>query len=128
MREQRAALEDVADAAAQHHGIERADVLALDLDRATIGFDQPVGQLEQGGLARAGAADNGEERALADRKAEVVDGLRRPAVEAFADMGECDQGCSRHRVLSQLPSSPSREGEDSTSTLQAFVELILGYR
>ncbi len=96
MRKQRAALEDIADAAAQQHGIECADVLALDLDRATIGFDQPVGKPEQGGLARAGAADNGEELPLGDLKRDVVNGHHAAVVEGLADMRIGDQWRGRH--------------------------------
>ena len=42
-------------------------------DAAAVGLDQPVGQPQQRGLARAGAADDGEEFALGDLERDVVD-------------------------------------------------------
>ena len=73
MRKQPAALEHIADAAAQPNRIGGADVLAFDRDAAAVGVDQPVGQPQQRGLAGAGAADDGEELALGDLERDVVD-------------------------------------------------------
>src|ERR1700694_4952795 len=96
MRKQPAALEHVADAAAQRDRIGRAYVLAFDLDAALIGVDQPVRQPQQRGLARAGAADNGKKLASRDLERNVVHGLDPAAVETLADMGEDDRGWIRH--------------------------------
>ncbi len=99
MRKQPAALEHIADAAAQRDRIDRADVLALDRDAAAVGLDQPVGQPQQRGLAGAGAADDGEEFALGDIERDVVDGQNAfraaAAVKALADMRKGDQGGRR---------------------------------
>ena len=86
MRKQPAALEHVADAAAQRDRIDAAHVLAFDPDAAGIGVDQPVRQPQQRGLAGAGAADNGEKLALGDLERDVVHGLDAAAVEALGDM------------------------------------------
>ena len=92
MREQPAVLEDVADAAAQLHRIGRKHVLALDRDVAAVGVDQPVDEPEQGGLAGAGTADDGEELAFGDLKRHVVHGddAFRAAVETLHYMGVGD--------------------------------------
>ena len=65
VRKQADALEDVADAAAQHDRIDGPDVLAVDPDRAFARVDQPVDQPQQRGLAGAGRADDGQELPLA---------------------------------------------------------------
>ena len=54
--------------------IGRAHVLAFDLDAALIGVDQPVRQPQQRGLARAGAADDGQKFARSDLERDVVHG------------------------------------------------------
>ena len=113
MRKQRAALEDIADAAAQLHGIEGAHVFALDFDRAAVGLDQPVGEPQQRGLAGAGAADNGEEFAFGDLERDIVDrhhALRAAAGKALADIGVGDQRGRGHI--------------DSTTTSQGCVETV----
>ena len=68
-----AALEHIADAAAQPDRIGRAHVRALDRDGARVGIDQPVGEPQQRGLAGAGAADDGEELAVRDLERHIVD-------------------------------------------------------
>ena len=73
-----------------------AHVRALDRDAAAVGVDQPVGEPQQRGLARAGTADNGEEFALGDFERDVVDRPMRAAVEALADMGIGDQRRGGH--------------------------------
>ena len=54
-------------------GSTAAHVLAFDRDGAAVGLDQPVGEPQQRGLARAGAADDGQEFALGDLERDVVD-------------------------------------------------------
>ena len=70
--------------------------------RAAVGLDQPVGQPQQRGLARAGAADNGEEFALGDVERDVVDRHHAAAVEGLADMGVGDQGRGWHSVQASV--------------------------
>jgi hypothetical protein len=106
MRKQRAALEDVADAPAQAYRIGRADILALDRDGAAVRLDQAVGQPQQRGLARTGAADNGEELALGHLERDIVHRCHAPAVEAFCDVCVGDQGRCGHGLYS----SPSPGG------------------
>src|ERR1700704_6331724 len=123
MREQPAALEYVPDAAEQRNRIDLAHILALDRDAAAVGLDQPVREPKQGGLAGAGAADDGEEFALGDVERDVVHGHNRfrapAAVEALADMRKCDQGWGWHSVQPRacdftLPCRPpAGEGEGS---------------
>ena len=115
MREQSAALEHIADAAAQSNRIDRAHVLALDRDAAAVGVDQPVRQPQQRGLAGAGAADDGEEFALGDIERDVVHGQNTfraaAAVEALADMRKGDQGRGGgHNVGTITPSSSYQAG------------------
>src|SRR6202049_3038044 len=61
---------------------------------AAVGFDQPVPQPQQRGLAGAGGADDGEQFALGDVERDVVHRQNRfhaAAVEALADVRKCDQ-------------------------------------
>ena len=69
VREQADALEHVADPPPQHDGIGGAHVLAFDAHGAAVGLGQPVDQAQQRGLAGAGRPDDGEEFALARRRA-----------------------------------------------------------
>ena len=74
--------------------IDVAHVLALDRDGAAVGLDQPVRQPQQRGLARAGAADDGQKFALGDLERDVVHGptaRTAAAVERLADMRVGDQ-------------------------------------
>ncbi|MHC2188486.1 hypothetical protein ACVJF1_001119 [Bradyrhizobium diazoefficiens] len=109
VREQPAALEDVADPAPQRDRIDVLHVLGLDRDGAEIRLDQPVGKPQQRGLARARAADDGHKLALGDVQRHVVHGLE--GAEALGDMGIADGGLGRHQdgAHSSLP-SPSRGG------------------
>ena len=115
MRKQPAALEHIADPPPQPDRIDVAHVLALDRDGAAVGLDQPVGQPQQRGLARAGAADDGEEFALGDLERDVVDGLDAAASgrrrKRLADMRVSDRrgGSSMmRRVISSAYYSPRR--------------------
>ncbi len=96
MRKQPAALEDIADAPPQPNRIGRAHVLALDRDVARVRLDQPVRQPQQRGLARAGAADNGEELALGHFERDVIHRQHAAAVEALGHICIGDQGLRGH--------------------------------
>ena len=61
-----------------------------------VGVDQAVGKPQQRGLARARAADNGEEFAAFDLKRNVVHRLDAAAVKALGHMRKGDQGCVWH--------------------------------
>ena len=108
MRKQPAALEDIADPPAQRYRIDVPHVLAFDRDRAAVGLDQPVGEPQQRGLARAGAADDGQKLALGDVERDVVDRHHAAVVERLADMRVGDQWRNRHSVRSQPWRSPRR--------------------
>ena len=107
MRKQPAALEDIADPPAQRNRIDISHVLAFDRDRAAVGLDQPVGEPQQRGLARAGAADDGQKLALGDLERDVVDGHHAAAIERLADMRIGDQWRGRHSVRSQPLAIPN---------------------
>jgi len=113
MRKQPSALEHIADPPAQRNRIDAADILPLDRDAAAVGLDQPVGQPQQRSLARAGAADDGEELSLGDIERDVVHGHHTacaPAtVKALADVGVGDQW-HRHPVWPRLLPSPGGGG------------------
>ena len=57
VRQQAGVLHDVADAAAQLHRVARRDIRAVDEHLAARRVDHAVDHAEQGGLARAGRAD-----------------------------------------------------------------------
>src|ERR1041385_5394767 len=126
MRKQPAALEHVADAAAQPDRVDGTHVLALDTDRTAVGPDQPVGETEQRGLARAGAADDGEEFARGDAQGDVVDGFDPAAVKTLADMVPGDQGRIAHSVPTITP-FPAYQAEGPRTT-QRSVELCVWRR
>ncbi|MNJ67871.1 hypothetical protein D3C77_640760 [compost metagenome] len=48
------------------------DILAIDVDVAGAGFDEPVDQPDQGGLARAGQAHEHEDLAFLDAERHLV--------------------------------------------------------
>ena len=86
VREQHAALDGVADVAAQLHLVHARYVLAVYQYRAGIGRQQAVHQLERRGLAAAGRADYGHELACFYAEIEVVEhGL---VAVALADVPE----------------------------------------
>src|ERR1700704_1993781 len=115
MRKQSAALEHIADAAAQSNRVDRAHVLAVDRDAAAVGIDQPVRQPQQCGLAGAGAADDGEEFALGDIERDVVHGQNTfraaTAIEAFADMRECDEWRGGSHACGTITPRPSHQAD-----------------
>ncbi len=71
-------LEDHADGVAAVAGkfdwIDRGEVASADMDGAGSGAVEPSQEIEKGGLAGAGAAEEGNEFALADLEGDVVDG------------------------------------------------------
>ena len=85
-------------------------LVALDRDLALIGLDQPVGQPQQRGLARAGTADNGQKLALGDVKRDVVDRHHAATVKRLADMGIGDQGRG-HSIRARCCAYPPGEGK-----------------
>src|SRR6185312_8002409 len=91
VRKQPAALEHVADAAAQSDRIDAGNVLARDDNAAAVGIDQPVGKPQQGGLAGAGAADDGEKLAFGGIERDVIHDSNAAAVKTPGDVGERDQ-------------------------------------
>ncbi len=77
-------LEGAADAAAADLvGRASIDAFAGERDGTLIGREHAGNDVEQGSLARAIRADDGEDRALRDAKAHIVD--REQAAKAFAD-------------------------------------------
>ena len=82
MREQADLLDHVADPAPQLRQLEPADAAAVDRDVAGVELDQPVDELQGGGLAGAGGADEHADLARPDREREVVD--RRPLAPGVA--------------------------------------------
>ena len=96
MRKQAAALEYIADAAAQPDRVDSGDILARNGDSSGVGIDQAIGEPQQCGLAGAGTADNGEEFARRDGERDVVHSSYisvscTAAFEAFGDMRKRDQ-------------------------------------
>ncbi len=86
MRKQAAALEHIADPAAQPDRVDSGDILSRDGDRTSVGIDQAIGEPQQRGLAGAGAANNGKEFARRDIERDVVHGSHMVAAKAFDDM------------------------------------------
>src|SRR2546421_9168031 len=101
MRKQPTALEHIADPPPQQYRIDIAHLVAFDRDRAGVRLDQPVGEPQQRGLARTGAADDSQKFALGDLERDVVDGDHAAAVKGLADMRIGDQWRSRHSARSQ---------------------------
>ena len=123
MRKQPAALEDIADTPPQADRIDAAHILAFDGDGAAVRLDQPVGEPQQRGLARAGAADDGQKLALGDLERDVVDRhhalVVAAAVKGLADMGIGDQWRGWHSVRPHTLTLPGR-AEPSTTTPRAL--------
>ena len=92
MREQRVVLEDHADVAAMRRHAH--DLAAADADRAGGGPGEAGDGHEQGRLARARGAEQGDELARLDGQRDIVDGLGRAVV--LAQPGDLDrQGATR---------------------------------
>ncbi len=71
----------------------RGHVLAVDLDRAAVRPLEPREHPQEGGLARAGAAEEAEDLPLPHVEAQVVDGP--VAVEALGQVRDADEGAAR---------------------------------
>ena len=71
--------------------------LTVNLDMALGRLVEAGDQPEAGRLARAGRPEHGEERAILDRKAHVVD--RAHVTEVTADLREADRRLHRSRAL-----------------------------
>ncbi len=121
VREEAAALDDVADAAAELVGVEGRGVTAVDLDRAAGGLDHPVDHPQRCGLAAAGRADQHGDLARGGGQAEPADRCGAAGVH-LGDIGEADHGvpllvvvatdggygstpCRRNRSLRRRPGS-----------------------
>ena len=75
---------------------ESDDLFARDFDRARIGADDAEDGLDHHRLAGAGAADDDERAAFADRDIEAVQDLL--LAEGLANVGEDDVGFLGHRL------------------------------
>src|SRR3954464_6880595 len=102
MRKQPAALEHIADPPPQQDRSDAPYLLAFDVDRAGVRLDQSVGEPQQRGLARTGAADDGQKLPLGDLERDVVDGYDAAGVKGLADIRIGDQGSGRHLMRSQF--------------------------
>src|SRR5690606_4394532 len=107
VREEVELLEDHPDAGA--HGVDVAvrveDVLALDTEGAAARFLEPVDRAQQGGLPRAGGADDTDDLALVHRQVDALEHL--VVAEALAQSRDLDRGGggARHRPLAIRRSS-----------------------
>jgi hypothetical protein len=103
-RHQVVELEDEADigrAPARQLTLAQAlDVLAGELDLAGAGRVDAAEQVQQRRLARAGRTHDGDEVAMRDRHAEMIEYGDRlaPLGEALGNVGEFDQRFARHRL------------------------------
>ena len=91
VREEPGLLDDVADAAAQLVHVQRAEVAAVELDRAAGRLDQAVDHPQRRRLAAAGAAEQHGDLAARHLHREVADGDR-PVRVALGDVVERDHG------------------------------------
>jgi hypothetical protein len=115
--EQHALLRDERKAAAHIGGIGRGERHAVQLDGAGLRIVEPLGQLEQGGLAGAGGADDGNGLAWLDGQREVVQrGLLGPGRVAEGDMLE------RQLAASRRQGHRARGRGDSGLFMEQFVE------
>src|SRR5262249_12396830 len=72
MREKPDALEDIADTSAQRCNVVRAHWFAFDADRAAIGLDQPIDELQSGRLAGAGCPNKSNENTKLNLQRDVM--------------------------------------------------------
>ena len=91
VREQANLLDDVANAAAELHRVDRRDVPALHEHLTAIDIVQAVDELDQRGLAAARGAEHAHELPLVDRQAHVVERRVRHAREALGHVLEFDR-------------------------------------
>ena len=66
-------LDDVPDRASQGDRVQSGHVLPAHEDLATVGLEHPVDQLQHGGLAAPGLAEEDEDLTVAHGEREVVD-------------------------------------------------------
>jgi hypothetical protein len=93
VREEPGVLHDVADAAAQPHGVAPGDVVAVDLDAAGGDVDHAVDHPQQRRLAASGRPDEHGGAVGGDDEAEVVDG-HGSVGEPLGHSGELDHAGS----------------------------------
>lgn len=84
-------LNHIADALAQRDGIFIGDGFAIQQNPAAVRLDQPVDEPDQGGLAAARGAEDGDQLAGFNHEADAVEGGRGRAGEGFGDglKGNC---------------------------------------
>ena len=90
MREKANPLKNIAHMAAQGDGIGGGGILPVDPDGARTGFGQPVDQVEGGGLARAGFADQDHDLTCRNGEIQAVDGGRALRAELLGDALKLD--------------------------------------
>jgi hypothetical protein len=98
VREQVVGLKDEAELAPNRHSADRriGDHLAVEEDVAVVDVDEQVDAAQQGGLARAGGADQRDRLVLGDLQ---VDALQHLAIaEGLGDAFDCDHRGAAHRT------------------------------
>src|SRR5712692_1283420 len=95
VREQAGFLDDVANAAAQANGIPIGRAPAVHEHFAARGFEQPIDQLERGGLARAAASEKDQRFAALDGKIQVRKERATP-IEAIPRAAALDHAVVAH--------------------------------
>src|SRR5205823_14251851 len=94
---------------------EAENRFASEDDVAAVGGELAIHHVEAGGLAGAVRADEGEELALADREADVVDGAH--DAEGLAQVAYLEERRHRARRFAQAAMVPARpSGKMSTRT------------
>src|SRR5437763_8362766 len=107
MREQTDALEHIADAPAQLVRIAKRHILAADKNRAARRFDQAVDEFQKRRLARARAADQGQEFAASRFERDSPHGEACTAIIGLPCVPDLDRLRLR---LHGLPFDPSSRG------------------
>ncbi len=114
--EQATFLEDVADAAAMlgHEdaafGVDQH--LAVDGDPAAIGPDQPAHDVDQGGLARARAAEQGRQSGGRRKTRDEMEGLARMV----------DIDLQAHAAICLTPMRRAKSSEPSSATIEMAID------
>ena len=102
-------LRDQADALAQL-GVVAVEVAAVVEDRAVVGGAQPGERAEQGGLAGAAGADDGEQALLRDREGHVVEQDLAAAVDGDRQVLHVEGDLAGVDVLLQLVADQAERG------------------
>ena len=114
MRKQAAALEHIADAAAQPDRVDFGDILARNGDSSGVGIDQAIGEPQQCGLARAGTAEaRNSPAAMANETSSTAlayPSLAQPPLKLLATCENATSGevsLMPAGVITRSPSAPS---------------------